>query len=217
MTETGSKSVSWKLWAIALPLLLQMGLVLSLPVQAAMARFFGRTVVLRTAPVNPVDPFRGYYTTLSYDISQRGILSTLNGWDTLQPTLSNSQATNLQAPGSPLFVILEAPEANIAEVDNAIALATPPSPWQPIAVTHKRPTNLPANQIALKGLYRRDRINYGLERYYLPETDRIDLEGLIRAAQTAENPPRLMVEVRIGPFGKAFPIALWLQEQRIEF
>ena len=205
-----SKNVKQRgLWAIALPLLIQTVLITSVPLQAAIAMVMGKTVVLRTVPVDPYDPFRGYYTTLRYDISQRGILSTLSGWEAIKSDLEPNAAMELLESGNPFFVLLEAPQ-------NADP-ATSPLPWKPIAVTRQRPRKLLSNQIALKGTYRRDRIVYGLERYYLPEAERIDLENRIREAQTAENPPRLMVEVRIGPLGNAVPIALWLQDQRIEF
>lgn len=209
MTGTDSKSSQWGLWAITLPLLIQTWLIAAVPLQAAIARVMGTTVMLQTVPVNPHDPFIGYYVTLRYDISQRGILSTLEGWDTLKSDWAASQPTDLLASGRSFFVILEAPPANNT--------ATVPQPWQPVAVSRQYPRNLPDNQFALKGTYRSDRILYGLERYYLPETESDDLEERIRNAQTAEGSPRLRVEVRIGPFGNAVPIAFWVGDQRLEF
>ncbi|MDB9528176.1 GDYXXLXY domain-containing protein [Oscillatoria sp. CS-180] len=213
MTQRDSQS-QWQqrgLWAISIPLLIQTAIIIALPLQAAIATVLGTTVILRTVPVNPYDPLRGYYTTLQYDISQRGVLSTLEGWDEVQPNLEPVSAMELLRPGKSFFVVLaqSEPDPPVAE-----ALVTP---WQPIAISRQRPTNLPDNQIAIKGTYRSDRVIYGLERYYLPEAERIDLERRIREAQTGEEQPRLMVEIRIGPLGKAVPIALWLQEQRIEF
>ncbi len=202
----------FSLWAIALPLLLQAILVGMVPLQAAIATALGQTVVLRTVPVDPYDPFRGYYTALRYDISQRGILSTLEGWNRLKSELEPPTSATLLEAGQPFYVVLQAPSTAAA-----ITPDLAPAAWQPIAVTAERPRDLPADQLALKGLYHRDRIVYGLERYYLPEAKRIDLEEQIRAAQTAEEQPRLMVEIRIGPWGNAVPIALWLQDQRVEF
>lgn len=198
------------LWAIALPLLIQTGLIIAVPLHAAIATVLGTTVILRTVPVDPYDPFRGYYTTLQYDISQRGVLSTLEGWQEIQTDLEPSPTNKLLRPGRTFYVVLAKQAA-----DPAATASTPP--WQPIAVSRDRPTALPDDQIALKGTYRSDRIVYGMERYYLPEAERLDLERRIREAQTGEEQPRLMVEVRIGPLGKAVPIALWLQNERIEF
>lgn len=213
MTETANDAHSKQrgLWAIALPLLVQTALIIAVPLQAAIATVMGTTIILRTVPVDPYDPFRGYYTTLQYDISQRGVLSTLDGWEEIQADLEPSEAAKLLRPGQTFFVIL-------AQPTTADPSATMPSaPWQPIAISRDRPQNLPDDQLAIKGTYRSDRIVYGMERYYLPEDRRLELERRIREAQTAEEQPRLMVEVRIGPFGKAIPIALWLEDQRLEF
>ncbi len=203
-----AKFPSWGLWSIALPLLLQTGLIVALPLQAAIAIGWGRTVILRTVPVDPYDPFRGYYTTLRYDISQRGILSTLAGWDTVKDELEPTSQTRLLEPGKSFFVVLEAP-ANLTEA--------PDQPWQAISISRRRPRSLASNQIALKGTYWRESVLYGLERYYLPEAERLTLERKIREAQTDTEQPRLTVEVRIGPLGNAVPIALRLKEERIEF
>lgn len=210
-----SRKPTWKVlgpWAIALPLLVQTLLIVAVPLQAAIATQLGTTVILRTVPVDPYDPFRGYYTTLQYDISQRGVLSTLDGWETIQPSLEPSSTTRLLRPGQSFYVVL----ADQAQADNPTATIAG-EPWTPVRVARDRPRNLPADQIALKGTYRSDRIVYGLERYYLPEAERLDLERRIREAQTGDEQPRFFVEVRIGPFGKAVPIALWLQGDRIEF
>lgn len=209
------KKAAWKRlgpWAIALPLFLQTLLIVAVPLQAAVTTLIGTTVILRTVPVDPYDPFRGYYTTLQYDISQRGVLSTLDGWEAIQPNLEPSGVTKLLRPGKSFYVVMS-DEAQMASPGATINDA----PWVPVSVSRDRPRNLPAHQMALKGTYRSDRIVYGLERYYLPEAERLDLEQRIREAQTGEEQPRLFVEVRIGPFGNAVPIALWLQGDRIEF
>lgn len=208
MTKARPKLNPLGLWAIALPLLVQTLLIVSVPLSTAIAMVTGKTVVLRTVPVDPYDPFRGYYVTLRYDISQRGILSTLEGWEQIRPVLEPTPTLEILESGNPFFVVLEDPGTTDGQ-DLA--------PWQPVAVSKHRPRNLPDNQIALQGTYRRDLILYGLERYYLPEADRLDLDNRIRTAQTAEAQPRLMVEVRVGPWGSAIPIALWLEDQRIEF
>ena len=199
-------------WMIALPLLVQTLLIMALPLQAALTSLLGTTVILRTVPVDPYDPFRGYYTTLQYDISQRGVLSTLEGWEEIRPNLEPLGTTQLLRPGQSFYVVLSAQ----AQVEHPSATIVG-EPWTPIRVSHARPRQLPPHQIALKGTYRSDRIIYGLERYYLPEAERLDLDRRIRDAQTGTEQPRFFVEVRIGPLGNAVPIALWLQGDRIEF
>jgi uncharacterized membrane-anchored protein len=198
----------WNLWAISIPLLIQTVLISVIPLQAAISTLLGKTIILRTVPVDPYDPLRGYYVTLRYDISQRGILSTLDGWESVRPDLGPPRpTTRLLEPGKIFYVTLEAPGKTTA----------PNQPWEPIAISPDRPRDLPENQIALQGNYGRNGVLYGLERYYLPEADRLVLEGRIREAQTATEQPRLTVEIRVGLLGKAVPIALWIQDERIEF
>ncbi|MGF1461077.1 MAG: GDYXXLXY domain-containing protein [Leptolyngbyaceae cyanobacterium] len=213
MTSSSQKPVRKGLgpWAIALPLFFQTLLIVAVPLQAAITSVLGTTVILRTVPVDPYDPFRGYYTTLQYDISQRGVLSTLAGWDDIQPQLEPSDTLRVLQPGQSFYVVL----ANQSQIDSPTATIYG-APWEPVRVTRDRPQDLAADHIALKGTYRRDRIVYGLERYYLPEAERLDLERRIREAQSSDEQPRFLVEVRIGPLG-AVPIALWLQGERIEF
>ncbi|MGF1521148.1 MAG: GDYXXLXY domain-containing protein [Leptolyngbyaceae cyanobacterium] len=208
-SETNDRMKRQSAWAIALPLLLQIWLIAAVPFQSAIAWVTGTTVVLQTVPVDPFDPFQGYYVMLEYDISQQGFLERLNGWNTLEADLPLSRSTAFLEPGSSFFVILEAPAAS--------STVTAPEPWQPIAVSRQRPRNLPDNQFALKGTYRSNQIIYGLERYYLPEVANLDLEQRIRRAQTPESSPRLQVELRVGVLGNTVPIALWVDNQRFEF
>lgn len=223
MTQTESKSNRLGWWAIVLPLILQTGLIAVVPLRAAIATLMGQTIVLQTVPVDPYDPLRGYYTTLQYDISQRSTLNQLDGWETVSDSFSRRRNRSILESGKPFFLILEAPAsastgAFQSEEDGMITgRLNAPAPWQSIAISRQRPGNLPDNQIAVQGIHRSDRIIYGLERYYLPEDERIDLDNQIRAAQTPENSPRLLVEIRIGPFNSAVPVALWIQGDRIEF
>jgi uncharacterized membrane-anchored protein len=65
---------------MAMPLLFQALLICSIPFQSVYALLTGTTVVLKTQPVDPYDILRGYYQTLSYDISSFETLSKLPGW-----------------------------------------------------------------------------------------------------------------------------------------
>jgi uncharacterized membrane-anchored protein len=65
---------------MAMPLLFQSLLICSIPFQSVYALLTGTTVVLKTQPVDPYDILRGYYQTLSYDISNVETLSKLPGW-----------------------------------------------------------------------------------------------------------------------------------------
>lgn len=89
---------TWRLWV---PLLLQTGLILAVPAQAFYTQITGKTVILKTIPVDPYDPLRGYSQTLNYEISRVDNLRSLPGWQELVK----------QQAGTRLYVILEAPES----------------------------------------------------------------------------------------------------------
>ena len=58
----------------------QLAILALVPAQKLGAVLFGRTIVLRTRPVDPYDIMSGYYVTLSYDISRpRGMPSVQDG------------------------------------------------------------------------------------------------------------------------------------------
>ena len=70
----------WRFW---IPLILQTALIAAVPAQAVYTHLTGRTVVLKTVPVDPYDLLRGYSQTLAYDISQPNNLKSLPGWKTI--------------------------------------------------------------------------------------------------------------------------------------
>ena len=60
-----------KLTTLAVVVVVQAGLVGASVAPQLMARFTGDTYYLRVAPLDPIDPFRGAYVTLSYPDLQR--------------------------------------------------------------------------------------------------------------------------------------------------
>ena len=79
MTQNQETRSPLPLWRFAVPLLLQIGLVLVPPAQSVYTHITGKTVILQTIPVDPYDPLRGYSQTLSYDISRLETLKKLPG------------------------------------------------------------------------------------------------------------------------------------------
>jgi uncharacterized membrane-anchored protein len=84
---------------MAVPLLFQSLLICSIPFQSVYALLTGTTVVLKTQPVDPYDILRGYYQTLSYDISSFETLRKLPGWNSVSSdrthTIHESKNENL--------------------------------------------------------------------------------------------------------------------------
>ncbi|MFP4222134.1 MAG: GDYXXLXY domain-containing protein [Phormidium sp.] len=191
----------WRFW---LPLLLQAFLILAVPARDAHTVMTGTPVVLQTAPVDPYDLLRGYYQTLSYEISQRDVLEQLPGGDEVFNSLNRYSSNYFD-----VYVILEEP----SEANNP---GEPPHPWTPVAVSSDFPENLPANQIALQGQARNWQILYGLERYYMPEDQRHDINNHIRQIQMDE-PESFVVQVKVSDRAHAVPIRLWVGDENYEF
>lgn len=192
----------WRLWA---PLLCQVALVMSVPAQAAYTYFTGTTVVLQTAPVDPYDFLRGYYQVLSYEISQADTLKTLPG----SPKVLEIEANYAYVDrGQPVYVILQKPDGK-SESDR-------PPAWQPVAVSSDRPKNLPEGQIAIRGKGNGWGVEYGLETYYMPESQRDRVNEEINLARQTD-PESFVVEVKVDSGGNAIPVRLWVRDRSFKF
>lgn len=199
---------AWRLWV---PLLLQMALIVAVPAQAVYTYLNGKTAILQTAPVDPYDLLRGYYQTLSYDISSRNNLEKLPGWKELEKQrLDNTAVQDYDSLS--LYVILEAPAKQTSKGR--------PQPWKPVRVSGDRPTNLAANQLALKGKYSGGLIDYGLETYYMPEDQKEQINNEISKAQRQQDTQvkqPFVVEVKVDERGHAVPISLWVRDRNYRF
>jgi uncharacterized membrane-anchored protein len=196
----------WRFW---LPLAAQVALILAVPAQAVYTQVSGRTAILQTVPVDPYDLLRGYYVTLSYDISRLETLQTLPGGEILVTPDWSGQYPSLFEAGMPFYVVLQPVAA-----DSTSSL---PQAWQPVRISGDRPTNLPANQLALQGSYRRGRISYGLEAYYIPEDQRIEINERISQSQQSDGTRAFVVEVKVNAQGEAVPVSLWVGDRNYKF
>jgi uncharacterized membrane-anchored protein len=150
----------------------------------------GTTVFLQTAPVDPYDILRGYYQTLGYDIADRAMLAKLPGGEILKEPKSGSRE---------IFVTLELPPAGRKAA-------------KPIAIARQRPTNLPSNQIAIRGIISNWQIRYQIEKFYLPETEQQNVNQNID-----RNRRNLLVEVKIDSTGHPVPVSLWVGQKSYSF
>jgi len=200
-------SLRLRFWIV---LALQIVLILAVPAQAFYTQMNGRSLVLQTAPVDPYSLFQGYSVTLSYDISNGQNLSKLPGWPDVEAKRKTKRdpLNSDETTSSEFFVILQAP----TDAGNR-----PPKPWKAVSVASRRPDNLPANQIALRGSDRQGRIRYGLETYFIPEDQRDDINQQISQAQGESAKPAFVVEAKVGSGGNAVPIAIWLRDKRYQF
>lgn len=195
---------AWRFW---LPLVIQSALILTIPVQATYTATTGRTVVLQTAPIDPYNLFRGYYVTLGYEISNQAALGKLPGWEELS-SQANEANPSMFGASNEFYVILEAPQNPNTQ---------PPAPWKPVAVRRDRPNDLPANQVALRGTDQNGWITYGLERYYIPEDKRAEINSQISQLQGQSQNRPFVVEVKVGKSGQAIPSSFWLEKKQYQF
>lgn len=185
-----------RFWAA---MLLQSAIIFAVPFQSFMTYRNGQTVTLQTAPVDPYDLIRGYSQTLGFDISSRETLIALPGG---RQTLREEQDVDKW-----VYVTLEAPDE---------AEGTVPTAWEPVAVSGDRPPSLPQNQVALKGRYTGWRVEYGLETYYMPESQRDDINLQINNLQRAED-RAFVVDVKVDDRGNSVPVSLWIGDQQYQF
>jgi uncharacterized membrane-anchored protein len=220
MTSNSDSPNSTALWRFWVPLVFQTALILAVPAQAIYTQLRGKTVILQTVPVDPYELPRGYSQTLRYDISSQDNLRKLPGWQELpkQQPNGNKLTFTFIKPGTQFYVILAAPaKPTLAEL---------PQPWEPVAVSIKLPSQLPANQVVLKGIAEYGSIQYGLETYYIPEDQREEINADLRAAQKADSTqsqllspppnssqrpkkPSVVMEIKVNTEGDAVPISLW--------
>lgn len=194
-----------------------MVLIVAIPAQAIYTQFTGKTVVLQTYEL-----LRGYSQTLNYDISRQDRLRKLPGWQELPQQKSEGNEVTFIKPGTRFYVILQAPTSTDSK--------ELPKAWKPVALSLKRPSQLPENQVALKGLAQFGFIQYGLETYYIPEDQREQINAL-RAAQPEQpttlqqtllqanpiqQPPRppVVMKIKVNAQGEAVAISLCARVRR---
>ncbi|MBW7455912.1 GDYXXLXY domain-containing protein [Paenibacillus sepulcri] len=135
------------------------------------ALWFGQEARLATTPIDPRDLLYGDYVTLNYEISQ------------LDPGLWRGPG-NLPEEGDKVYVVLQ--------------LAADSDVYQAKALYSRKPAPS-GGELIIKGRVRYATntgifINYGLEKFYIPENTGKQLE---------EQTDSLVVKVRIAPWGNA--------------
>ncbi len=189
---------------LAIPLLLQSLLICSIPFQSIYALATGTTVILKTMPVDPYDLLRGYYQTLSYDISSFDTLRQLSGWAKLN---RNPERDTIDSNRQVYITLTKIPAVNPQS----------PEAWKPIAIGDKFPVDLSADKIAIKGTSNGSSIIYGLETYYMPEDRKDDVNKDISQAQSSGGKRNLLVEIKVDNRGLATPVSLWVGSKQYRF
>ncbi len=193
--------------AFGLALLLQAGLMLSIPLRGLPTRWWGNTVVLETIPV-ALNNLSNQPTHLRYRIAQRSKLRELPG----------GADTFAKVPQTPkdFFVTLEPnrPLGKSGPAQRQPKLQPGTVPWNVVTVSRDRPRRLKPNQVILQGQDTgQDWVRYGMEQYRLPH----QILQQLNPAAGAVHYPALNVEVKTDPIGQGLPIALWVDGARYRF
>jgi uncharacterized membrane-anchored protein len=205
--RNGLSQLKYQPLAFGLALLLQAGLMLSVPLRGLPTRWWGNTVVLETIPV-ALNNLSNQPTHLRYKIAQRSKLRELPG----------GAATFAKVPQTPVdfFVTLE-PSRALGKSGLAATAATRQpklQPWNVVKVSRDRPNQLKAQQVILQGQDTgQDWVRYGMEQYRLPQ----QIQQQLNPAAGAVRYPALNVEVKTDPVGQGLPIALWVGKSRYRF
>jgi uncharacterized membrane-anchored protein len=138
----------------------------------------GKEIVLPIVPVDPRSLFRGDYVRIDFPVTM----------------VSSALFPKDEKPrrAGPVFVTMQRQDAGDSKGDGPA--------WKPVAVSATRPTAAPASgpeQAVMQGRLAHNwwpgnsgtpqqvRINYGLERYYVPEGKGLELENAARNKKLA--------------------------------
>ncbi len=196
------------IWRLIAPLLVQVGLIMAVPLQAMYTDVTGKMVVLQTTPVEANDVLRGSSLNLDYNISRPETLRRLPGWnDWLR---RNSRRGRQIIQGSTLYLILQ--ERRSFDRNELQS-------WRPIRVSNNRPVYLSNNQVALKGNYQDGLINYGLENYFITDEQRQEINNDLAQIQESRNGREepILVRVKVDPQGNAVPMGLSIRDRNYRF
>lgn len=179
MSQSGSKSALLRYLAIAVgvSLLLTGVLAYSVERRANILRS-GAEVVLKTVPVDPRDLLRGDYVVLSYDVSAIPDTSIV-GERPKEPAWV-TMSVRLKPGADGYWTVAEASFGDLAPQEGSTILRT------------KR---FRFDHSASDGSYNL-RVDYGIERFYVPE-------GAGMALEEARNMEKMAVVARVGAGGSA--------------
>ncbi len=171
-------------WRLAVPLGLQVGLVLVMPLPNALIRAQGTTVYLATAPVDPYDILRGRYIRLGYELEDRSRLEALPGWE------------DSEAADTVFITITGDPENRTA--------------WEAVRIDPEPPAALGANERLIQA---HNHFGWGfslnLSEYYIPEAVGDALEADMQAY-----PEEVLVEAKVDGQGNSVLTHMWIQDRR---
>lgn len=136
--------------AFGAALFLQITLLALVPAQHYRPILFGDTVYLKVQPYDPYDIMRGYYAVMKYDVAM------------LPPEWQNEYTPT----ETPVYVVIEPSD------DGRL--------WNAVAATRTWPDSISESQRVLKGVYTYNEAYFGIEEFFLPESQHIEFDENFR-------------------------------------
>ncbi len=165
-------------------LLVQFGILAWPPMEKSIIRETGRMITLRTGPVDPYDVMRGYYMTLGFEISRPPGFESEKG-----------------RAGERVYTLLQEGEDGV---------------WNALSAGFEPPAELTENQVVIRGrirpAFRQSLIDYGIEKYFVPEAVRSEIEKAIRGEGS-----RILVDVAVDSDGDSSVLRLHVGEEIYEY
>jgi uncharacterized membrane-anchored protein len=165
-----------------LAVLVQAAIIVAVPARQIHARMTGKLITIKTAPVDPYSFLSGYHVILGFEIST--------------PPKSQEPRTQTQWQ-TPVFVVLK---------------EGPDKVWQIDSVHKEWPKNVPSDQVVIRGKSDEFRILYGIEHFYIPETDRLQIDREFRSNRTES-----YAQVKVDRFGNAALVGLKIKDKLYEY
>ncbi len=173
-------------------------ILVAMTIQPLLTLFYGQEIKIKTQPVDPTDLFRGDYVILSYEINDinltqfpelEKVKNTLGDYEksreylnkrvyvSLQPSkgLYNASTASFQKPEQGLYLT-----GKISYFFNKMPLE---QPTKPRPTDQTEPESIPP--VKKEELYLPDtvKIEYELDKYFVPENTGLKLEELSRQGQ----------------------------------
>jgi uncharacterized membrane-anchored protein len=159
---------------------IQILIVAAVPARKVFTLTTGKTVTLKVQPVDPYSVLSGYYVTLAFDISRLD-------------AFPNARTATEFAYGASCYAVVEKGDDGT---------------WKPVSLERELPGNLPENRVALLGKVHGGQIRYGIEEFYIPETQRESIAEDLR-----KNQDKARVEVKVDRSGHAALVRLIIEDR----
>lgn len=184
-----------------LAVLIQLVILASVPAKKYYTLNTGTTVTLKPIAYDPYDILSGYYLRLNYDISMRGVHRPRRidrGDD--QPPLTELEKDFLNLDRGRVYgVLVPDSESEFYKLDS---------------LSNDTPEEMTEEAVLIKGFKPSDYrgIEWGVEKYYVPETQRKRLDKKFR-----ENMENSKVYVKVDKFGNAAIRKIVIAGEQIEY